>query len=286
MILLRQHYCLHALEHIHRRPTIPRDLGVLAPIRTKQDRILARTPQTRIVQPRRLPVVDTPTQSIRHGLHHIDDIVHPLRLSRHRDRHTRLTELRRSRPTALIRPVRLHYLQRLAVGLGKRIERRLQVRERSSGAVERIERKAKDIPVRRLDFPRSSNGAEPALLDRQVIAVVDVNHDLRGRHTGVHGVADAVAGAGPEGREVREVGDARGSGLDVNACFAVGPEHALADFVAEADDGEVDAGFVEGLEGAGDVLAEGGGQGGYVGRPFFGGGLFVWVGLRIVSRAI
>lgn len=169
-------------------------------------------------------------------------------------------------------------MNRLPVQFRHLRQRLLQILQRRRRAVERIHAEAEQIPIGFLHFPRREQTAEPPFLQREIPPVVDVDHDLGFGHAGEHGVGDALSSGGVEGRQVGEVGDARGFGFDVDVGASEGPEHAVAELVAETDDGEVDAFFLEGLEGVGDVLAEGGSEGTEGGGPCGGGPLFLGVG--------
>ena len=97
-------------------------------------------------------------------------------------------------------------------------------------------------------------------MQRDVPPVVNVDHDLRLPNAVSNGISHTVTSCGPQRGEVGEIAHKSLMGLGVDIDVAVGPEHAVANLVAQAHDRKVNAGLLEALEGAGDVAAERGSQ--------------------------
>ena len=234
----------------------------------EQHRVLARAAQARIIQPRRLPVEDALAPPPRHVPYRLHRVVRPAELALDADGEG-LAEVGDGLIFAVAhaRPVRLDDEQRLGVPRGQRVERGGQVGVRGIGAVEGVEGEAEDVPVGGGDEARADEGAEPARLQRDVPPVVDVDHHMRGGGAGADRVGDALTRSLVQRGEAGEVLHERGEGLGVDVDVAGGPEHAVADLVAEGDEGEGHAGAVEGGQRGGDVGAQGGGEGGEGGGP-------------------
>ena len=273
------------LKHINTRPRVAHNLlRVAAKVSSKQQHIRAIAPEPRVVQPRRLPIPHPRAQSSRHSLYNIHDVIDPLRLAGGTDGYGGIAEAAAREgfvdEWAGVGPVRLDDVHRFAVLGGEGGEGAGEVGQGGGRAVEGVEAEAEDVPVGGVDEARAGQGAEPGFLQRQVPAVVDVDHDA-GRW-GDGGVADAGAGGGPEGGQGCEVRDALGVEGIVGGGAAEGPEEPVVDLVAEADEGEGDPGGGEGGKGGADVGAEAAGEGGERGvGPGGGDGLVAGVGPRV-----
>lgn len=66
----------------------------------------------------------------------------------------------------------------------------LQIRERSVSAVEGVEAKRENIPIRSCDYSDCSQRAKSRRLQGHIPSVVDVDQDLRLRGTGIDCVID------------------------------------------------------------------------------------------------
>lgn len=138
------------LIHIHATPRIRRHIRPARPIDTEQNIILTRTPQSRAINPRRLPIMDSLAQSPRHALQHADDVAHPLGLAGRRNGDGGVAEVQCGRGGggggADGGPVGFGDVHGLGVLGAEGGEGGVEVGEGGGGAVEGVERKAKDIP--------------------------------------------------------------------------------------------------------------------------------------------
>jgi len=77
-----------------------------------------------------------------------------------------------------------------------------------------------------------------------------MDHNLRRLNPLGNSIPHTISRRSPQSREVSKVLVQSSGRLDINIDVALRPEHAVTDLVAQAHEGEVDAGFGEGLHGA------------------------------------
>ena len=156
-------------KHINTRPRVAHNLlRVAAKVSSKQQHIRAIAPEPRVVQPRRLPIPDSCAQSARHTLHHVHNVVDPLRLAGRANGYGGIAEAATREgfvdQRARVGPVGLDDVHGFAVLGGEGGEGAGEVGQGGGRAVEGVEAEAEDVPVGGVDEARAGQGAEPGFL--------------------------------------------------------------------------------------------------------------------------